>query len=75
MPLVVKDVVNVLIPVNIPIWRSRARYSAGQVVIARTNVVAAHVQEGVIISAQTVVNLQKTASEVNIWRLSKHPVK
>ena len=69
MPLVVKDVANVLIPVKIQIWRSRVRYSAVRVVtVAQTTVVrdAAHAQEGVIIAARRVVRIQKKMSKVNI---------
>ena len=69
MPLVVKDVANVLIHVKIPIWRSRAQYSVGRIVtVVRTNVVrdAAYAQEGVIIAARRVVRIQKKMSKVNI---------
>tara|TARA_B110001450_G_C17643558_1_gene490220 strand:+ start:1743 stop:1940 length:198 start_codon:yes stop_codon:yes gene_type:complete len=65
VPLVVKDVANVLIPAKIQMWHLRVRYSAARVVtVAQTTV--AHAQKGVIIDVQNVVNLQKKMSKVNI---------
>lgn len=60
--LAAKVVANVLIPVKIPIWRSRARYSARRVVTVVRTIVVGN-------------GLQKKMSKVNIRTLSTHPVK
>lgn len=74
MPLVAKDVVNVLIPVKIQIWRSRAQYSVGRIVtVVRTNVVwdAAHAQEA-LKNARSVVRIKQKMLKVNIQKLKMH---